>query len=243
MGNHQRAFAWAVPLVVAAALPGVAVTFPGVAAAKAVPVCHVPGGELIAYKHGAALVTSNSFKKGAKTAITYYGCLKGVGKIFVIDRGSSAGFDIVEPQNFAIAGDFLSFVAVSSAGPTATAGMSIEQWNLKTGKRTLNPNTVAGVTYRTFSAPPKFTASTRGYLAWVITTGASSDPTSVGAVNTVTNLMLFDGHAATVAASFNSQTDTAPPGTILSGIFTNIAIKGTTLSWQRFGQPASTPIG
>jgi hypothetical protein len=237
MRKHRSAFSWAVPLLVA-------VAFPGVAAAKAVPVCHVPGGELVAYKHGAALVTSNSTAKGAKTTIAYYGCLKGVGKIFLIDRGSSTGsLDTVEPQNFAIAGDYLSFVQVSSAGPTAAARMSIEQWNLKTGKRTLNPNTVAGVTYATFASPPKFTASTRGYLAWVITTGASSDPTSVGAVNTVTNLMLFDGHAATVAASFNSQTDTAPPGTILSGIFTNIAIKGSTLSWQRFGQPASTPIG
>jgi hypothetical protein len=236
MRKHLGAFPWAVALLAA-------VAFPGAAAARAAPACRVPGGELVAYKHGAALVTSNSTAKGAKTTIAYYGCLKGVGKIFVIDRGSSAGFNTVEPQNFVIAGDYLSFVQVASAGPTATARMSIEQWNLKTGKRTLNPNTVAGVTYATFSSAPKFTASTRGYLAWVITTGASSDPTSVGAVNTLTNLMVFDGHAATVAASFNSQTDTAPPGTILSGIFTNIAIKGRTLSWERFGQPGSTPIG
>jgi hypothetical protein len=239
MREHVRAFAWAVPLLAAA----LGVAFPGAAAAGSVPACRVPTGELVAFKHGAALVTSNSTAKGSKTTVAYYGCLKGVGRIFLIDRGSSAGFSTVEPQNFVIAGDYLSFVHVSSSGPTGVSRMSIEQWNLKTGKRTLNPNTVAGVTYATFASPPRFTASTSGYLAWVITTGASSDPTSVGAVNTVTNLMLFDGHGATVAASFNSQTDTAPPGTILSGIFTNVAIKGRTLSWQRFGQPGSTPIG
>jgi hypothetical protein len=232
MLKSLRTLAITVTLVGAAGLPGAA-------SARPAPACHVPGGEAVAFHRGSALVTSNTIVKGSTRSVTYYGCLRGVGKIFVIDRGSST----VGPQNFVIAGDYLSFVQVSSPVATAVARMSIEQWNLRTGKRTLNPNAVAGVTYATVSAPPKFTASTRGYLAWVITTGLTIDPTNPGPVNTVTNLMVFDGHGAAVADSFNSQTDTAPPGTPLSGIFTNLAITGRTLSWQRLGQAASAPIG
>ncbi|HWH09977.1 MAG TPA: hypothetical protein VG165_02525 [Solirubrobacteraceae bacterium] len=232
MGRLLLSFVAVVSLAGAAAVPGVA-------SARAVPTCHVPGGEVVAFRHGAALVTSNTIVKGSTRSVAYYGCLRGVGKIILIDRGNSA----VGPENFAIAGNYLSFVQVGSAAATGVAKMSIEQWNLRTGKRTLNPNAVSGVTYETGAAPPKFTASTQGYLAWVITTGVSLDPTNPGPVNTVTDLMVFDGHAASVADSFNSQTDTAPAGTILSGIFTNIAISGKVLRWERLGQAMSAPIG
>jgi hypothetical protein len=231
----------AITLVLAGALAPSAL-----AATRPARTCHVPSGEGVAFRKGAALVTSNSIPGKSKSKVTFYGCLRGVGKIFVIDRGSSAASAAgtsVGPENFAIAGNYLSFVQVSSSGASTLAKMSIEQWNLKTGKRTLNPNTVSGVTYQTVAAPPKFTASSRGYLAWAITTGLETDPTGLGSVDTLTNLMVFDGHAAAVVDSFNSQTDVAPPGTILSGIFTGLSISGKALSYSRLGQPKTATIG
>jgi hypothetical protein len=237
MGKRLGTLAVTISLASVLALAGIAgdLVLPSLASARAPAQCYVPSGERVAFRHGGALVTANAVGK----SIVFYGCLTGVGRIFVIDRGSST----VGPENFVIAGNYLSFVQVSSPDVTGVSKMSIEQWNLRTGKRTLNPNTVAGVTYATVSAPPKFTASTRGYLAWVITTGLSLGATTGGPASTLTNLMVFDGHGASVADSFNSQTDTAPAGTILSGIFTNIKITGKVLSWQRLGQPETAPIG
>jgi hypothetical protein len=216
---------------------------PGLADARASRTCSVPPGEQASFRSRTALVTSITQSKNSTRSVTYYGCLQGVGRLFLIDRGSAKGAATVQPENFVIAGNYLSFVQVGSSAATSAARMSIEQWNLRTGKRTLNPNKVSGVTYETITAPPRFTASSRGYLAWVITTGADLDPSNLGPVNTVTNLMVFDGHGASVADTFNSQTDTAPGGTPLTGIFTNLAINGTTLSWERLGQAETAPIG
>ncbi|HEX3874346.1 MAG TPA: hypothetical protein VHW26_09395 [Solirubrobacteraceae bacterium] len=244
-----RRLARPTPAVAALALLG-AITLPaGVADARKAPACIVPTGELVPFDHGKALVTSNAIVTKSTRTVTYYACLRGVGKSIVIDRTKSVvsksptGGTAVAPENFVIAGNYLSFVQVSSSGATTVDRMAVEQWNIRTGKRTLNPNRVPGVTYATVATPPRFTASTRGYLAWVITIGLPADPTDLGAVDTVTDVVAFDGHGAAVDDTFNSQTDTAPAGTPLSGIFTGLAIDGAVLSWDRLGQPKTAPIG
>ena len=179
------------------------------------------------------------------TILSHDGCLQAAGRRVRIDTGnyggnSSGSSSSSMPGGFVITGDYLSFVQVSTSALDSGNEYEIEQWNLRSAKRTLDPGTVPGAIFDNMTSPPRLVASSRGFLAWV---SSHELPAGPGSFGVATDLNVFDGRTAAAVDTFSSETDTAPPGTSPgASVFSHIAMTGATLRWRRYGVPRTAKI-
>jgi hypothetical protein len=236
----RRLLVWA-PLVVLLAQPR-----PSLAASHGR--CHIPSGASVVFRTAAGWVISRPTSTDPNTDTTllsYDGCLQAVGRRVRIDTGnyggnSSGTSSSSMPGEFVLTGDYLSFVQVGTSAVDSGNEYEIEQWNLRSARRTLDPRTVPGAIFGNMTSPPRLVASRRGFLAWVSSHELPAGPMSFGVA---TDLNVFDGRTAAAVDTFNSETDAAPPGTSPgTSLFSHVAITGTTLRWRRYGVPRTARI-
>ena len=210
--------------------------------------CRIPRGASVVFRTAAGWVISHRTSTDPNTDTTflsYDGCLQAVGRRVRIDTGNYGGNSSGSsassiPGGFVLTGDYLSFVQVDTSALDTLNEYEIEQWNLRSGKPTLDPRTVPSAIFLTLGSPPRLVASRRGYLAWESSRGLAAAP---GAFGVAIDLNVFDGRTAKVADTFNNETDTAPPGTSPgASLFSHVAITGTTLRWRDYGVPRTAKI-
>ncbi len=243
----RRAFAHAVALVGLCCLTFAAPTRDAVAAS--VP----PYGHCRASRHEKVIVRDRDIvvlrKRHAQSmgqAFSYHdrfvACLQRSGSRHQIGTGRTQGDNnsirVDQPGQFTITGPFITYLRIFDEKYAGESAFAIRQYDARTGRSTeLLKTTVtitggyAGLLAQNGGYP--VAVSSAGTIAWIV--GGYQPCPTYGDCGRVDTLLITQTRSTQVL-------DSAPESPVKGGPYpsiTNLAIRGTVLSWTHLGQPRS----